>query len=410
MIAEDTILGSILKEPYLLKDTDIQADHLTIQQNKKILTAMRKLDDEGKSIDIVSILTTGDPNSYGGAANLTRIQAMSNPSKFDDHVEIVMDQWREREKVNILQIAGSEGWSIDKITSELGKLTNDKTTDHSSITALLAGVFEAPWDKQHKKEGSPSGLAAIDNVTGGWQDSDLIILAARPSMGKTDVMLNFAKHAGWNGRLPIIFSLEMPGVRLRDRLLASTGRINRNKFKDLERFLSANEKKEWTKTLANVDKTNIQTFDDSQQTLSDIRMKVRKTMNDNKGLKPVIFIDYLTLIKPADWSDGNTHIQVSQISKGLKGIAKEFECPVICLAQLSRAVEKREDKRPMLSDLRESGSIEEDADIVAFLYRDSYYSQNENDRSIEIILAKHRNGETGKIEATYDRYTGELLP
>lgn len=408
MIAENAVLGSIIKEPFLLKETDLKPEHLTNGINQNILTAMRNLERENKSIDLISILTTGSPDSFGGAGNLQQIQSAANPKKFDDHVAIIMDHWREREKKNILHVASHENWDIDKITGELGKLTDDKTTDYQPIKDLLTDVYEAPWQKQEQQSGSPSGLVPVDRMTGGWQDSDLIILAARPSMGKTDVMLNFAKHAGWNDRLPIVFSLEMPAFRLRDRLIASVGKYDRGKFKNLERFMTADEKERWTEVVKKVNFTNVQVFDKPRQTLSEMRMKVRKAMNDHPGKKPILFVDYLTLIKPAEHMGGNMHLQVSEISKGLKGIAKEFICPVVCLAQLSRAVEQRQDKRPMLSDLRESGSIEEDADVVLFLYRDSYYTQNHDDTSIELIFAKHRNGETGMVKAYYEKSTGEL--
>lgn len=408
MIAENAILGSILKEPFLIKEIDISPEQLTNETNKNILTAMRKLDSEEKSIDLVNLLTLGDPNSLGGAGHLQQLEAVANPEKIDEYVETVQDAWREREKKNILNIAGQENWSIDQINGELSKLVNNKASDHHQIKDLLAEVYEVPWIKQEKSIGATSGLEPLDRITGGWQDGDLIILAARPSMGKTDVMLKFAKEAGFSNRLPIVFSLEMPAERLRDRLIASIGRYDRGKFKNLERFLNKEEKSRWAETIGRVDLTNIQIFDKPRQTISEMRMKIRKSMSEHPDRKPIILVDYLTLIKPSDWMGGNMHLQVSEISKSLKGIAKEFECPVICLAQLSRAVEQRNDKRPMLSDLRESGSIEEDADVVLFLYRDSYYSQDDEDDSLELIFAKHRNGETGLIKTYYHKPTGDV--
>lgn len=408
MIAEDAVLGSIIKEPYLINETDLKAEHLTIAVNKNILMTMKKLEEEGKSIDLVSILTTGEPNSFGGAANLTRIQAAANPNKFDEHIEIIMDKWRSREKLNILQIASHENWDIDEIVKKLRDLTSNKTNDHQTITKLLTEVYESPWIKQTEIKGSPSGLASVDRVTGGWQDSDLIILAARPSMGKTDVMLQFAKYAGWSDRIPIIFSLEMPAVKLRDRLLASVGKYNRGKFKNLERFMSKEEKERWLETSASVNRTNIQIFDKPRQSISEMRMKIRRTLSEHPGKKPVIFIDYLTLIKSTNFFGGNMHLQVSEIVQELKSVAKEYECPVICLAQLSRGVEQRQDKRPILSDLRESGGIEETADVVIFLYRDSYYSIDEENKEMEMVFAKNRNGETGRVKIHYDKTTGEL--
>ncbi|MBD7984440.1 AAA family ATPase [Sporosarcina sp. Sa2YVA2] len=408
MIAENAILGSILKAPYLIKETDIQPEHLTDGRNKALLTTIRELNTADKPIDLISILSAVNPDSIGGAAHLQQIERTGNVDKFDEHMEIVMDKWREREKNNLLHMAAQENWGIEQITGELGKLSNDKTTDHHSITNLLHPIYESAWEVLEQQKGSPTGLSPVDVITGGWQDSDLIIIAARPSVGKTDVMLHFAKEAGWHDRLPIVFSLEMPATRLRDRLMASVGRYDRGKFKNLGKFLTDAEKDRWVQTIGRVDMTRIQIYDKPRQTLAEMRTKIRKSAHEHPGKKPVVFIDYLTLIKPAEYMNGNVHQQVGEISKGLKAIAKEFECPVICLAQLSRAVEQRQDKRPMLSDLRESGSIEEDADVVMFLYRDSYYSQNNDDKELELIFAKNRNGETGKTVVHYEKSTGEL--
>lgn len=408
MIAENAVLGSILKEPYLIKEIDLQPEHLTSATNRNILTAMRKLDSEGRTIDLVSLLTLGSPEALGGAANLQQLQAVANPTKIDDHVEIVMDQWREREKINILNIATHENWNIDLITSKLSELTNDKTTDRHAIVDLSAEVFEKPWQKQESLQGVPTGLNVVDRMTGGWQKNDLIILAARPSMGKTDVMMNFAKHAGWHGKLPIIFSLEMPADKLRDRLISSIGRINKGKFKNLEKFLTDEEKSRWGDTLEKVNRTNLEIYDQAGQSLAEIRMKIRKSMNLYPDREPIILIDYLQLIRPADHLGGNRNLQVAEISKGLKEIAKEFNCPVICLSQLSRQVEQRNDKRPMMSDLRDSGSIEQDADVIIFLYRDAYYTKNDDDKELELLFAKHRNGETGMIKTYYDAAIGDV--
>jgi len=408
LIAENAVLGSILKAPYLLKDTDLQADHLTMQLNKTLLTAMRNLDNIGSSIDVVSLLTSVEPSSIGGFDHLRNIQVTADINKFDSHVEIIMENWRGREKHNLLHLAAQDDWEIPQITGELDKLTSNRTTDQNRIKDLVSEIYEAPWQVVDKQKGSPTGLRPVDIITGGWQDEDLIIIAARPSVGKTDVMLHFAKEAGWHERLPIVFSLEMGASRLRDRLMASVGRYDRGKFKNLERFMSKEEKDRWVETVRRVDLTNIQIYDKPRQTLAEMRTKIRKSMHEFPGVKPVVFIDYLTLIKSAEHMGGNMHLQVGEISKGLKAIAKEFKVPVICLAQLSRAVEQRNDKRPMLSDLRESGSIEEDADVVMFLYRDSYYTQDNDNKEIEFIFAKNRNGETGMTKVQYDKSTGGL--
>ncbi|WP_424236394.1 DnaB-like helicase C-terminal domain-containing protein [Bhargavaea ginsengi] len=225
---------------------------------------------------------------------------------------------------------------------------------------------------------------------------------------KSDVMMHLSKNAGWSGYLPIIFSLEMSRNLLRNRLIASVGGFNRMKMRDPNKGLDERQKKMWPQALQRASEANIEIFDGAGQTTAEIRAKIRKLVNQTK-MKPVVFIDYLTLIKPANPDSDNTHQNVGQISKDLKSIAKEFDCPVVSLAQLSRKVEARPDKRPMLSDLRESGSIEEDADTVFFLYRDSYYTGDDTDRNLEIIVAKNRNGPTGMALSLYNKHTGEMI-
>lgn len=224
---------------------------------------------------------------------------------------------------------------------------------------------------------------------------------------KTDVMLHLAKHSGWANYLPIVFSLEMAKELLRDRLIASTGNYNRAKMKDPYSTMTEEQKRNWMPTLHRLADTKIQTFDKSAQTLPEIRMKARKRIAEFPDRKPIILIDYLTLIKSVERND-NMHQKIGAISKGLKTLAKEFNCPVVVLAQLSRKVEERPDKRPMPSDLRESGSIEEDADVIISIYRDAYYTKAEDDRTMELIVSKNRNGATGTVFANYNRFTGAI--
>nr|WP_255723511.1 DnaB helicase C-terminal domain-containing protein [Sporosarcina sp. ACRSL] len=258
------------------------------------------------------------------------------------------------------------------------------------------------------EEGATTGIEKLDAMTNGFQDGELTIVAGRPSMGKSDFMLHIAKHAGWKNRLPIIFSLEMSATSLLDRLLASTGRYSRARMRNKYSMLNEAQKAEWPKTIGKLSETDIQFFDRSKQTVAEMRMKVRKMIHEYRGMKPVIFIDYLTLIHSEDTSS-NKHLQVSQITKDLKAMAREFNCPVITLAQLSRAVEQRQDKRPLMSDLRESGSIEEDADVIIFLYRNAYYTMDEDDSTLELIVSKNRNGPVGTAVTAYNKYTGEVL-
>lgn len=408
MLTEESILGTVLKEPHLLVDTELKPAYFQHHENRNLLNAMKELQQKGLAIDMVTLLTATDHQSYGGAGKLNRIQTLANVDKFDSYIDLLLERWREREKANLLEIAKQENWSIERITKALDDLTDNRVDDHSNIKELVLKVAEAPWVKKEKVRGINTGLNKLQAMTSGLQKTDLIIVAARPSMGKTDMMLHFAKNAGWDGYIPIIFSLEMKDEKLSDRLIASTGGYNRYKMKDPYERLSERQKEMWMDVIGKVSETNIEIFDKSGQTVSEMRMKIRKVKNENPGKDIVVFIDYLTLIKPSDEHKGNMHLAISEISKSLKAIAKEFDCPVVSLAQLSRSVEKRNDKRPILSDLRESGSIEEDADVVMFLYRDAYYTKDDNDNSLEIIIAKNREGETGIVKAKYNKYTGAI--
>ena len=408
MLTEESILGTILKEPHLLTDTNLQPEHFQDTENRNLFKAMKELQQQGKPVDMVMLLTQTKHEYFGSAGKLNKIQNLANAEKFDSYIDILLEQWREREKNNILEIAKLENWSIEKVTKSLDGLVTNKADDYNDIKELVLEVAEDPWKQKTETKGIPTGLVNLQKATSGFQNTDLIILAARPSMGKTDVMLHFAKQAGWQGCIPIIFSLEMSAEKLRDRLIASTGEYNRYKMKNLYERLTDGQKKTWMDAIGRVSETNIKIFDKSGQTLPEMRMKVRKVKNENPGKQLIVFIDYLTLIKPTDDYKGNMHLAVSDISKGLKALAKEFNCPVVSLAQLSRSVEKRNDRRPILSDLRESGSIEEDADLVMFLYRDAYYSKKDDDNSLEIIIAKNREGETGTIFAKYNKYTGGI--
>lgn len=406
-LAEEAVLGTILKENHLMLDASLKEEYFS-GENKALFIAMKELQQKGRLIDLVTLLTHSNHAAFGGAGKLNKIQSLANVNKFDKYVEILVDKWREREKLNILELARLENWNLNQITTALNNLVSNNIEDRHNIKDLVVGVYEDPWKKKEKKRGIPTGLKKLDLVTGGWQNGNLIIAAARPSIGKSDFMLTSAIAAGISGAKPIIFSLEMTAEEeLRDRVIANIGNINRSKMRDLFE-LSEKQKEMWSTVLGEVAKTDIEIFDNSKQTTNEMRMKIRKIANENPGRQLIVFVDYLTLIKPGENFKVLDHHAVSEISKDLKSIAKEFNCPVISLAQLNRGVEKRENKRPVLSDLRESGSIEEDANVVALLYRDSYYSGNEDDNSFEINVAKHRGGPIGLVRAVYNKFTGAI--
>ena len=317
MIAEKAVLGSMLKENYLIAESNLVASQFTDPTNRTIFQSMTELRKVGKAVDMITLLTTYSPQDLGGANYVNDLTNYAHIEKFDDHVGALLEVWREREKKNVLHISAHENWTIDRITTELAALTDQRVSDHSDISTMLVDVYEDPFVEKEIKDGAPSGIKKLDDMTNGFQDGELTILAARPSMGKSDVMLHIAKQSGWKGYLPLIFSLEMSHTSLRDRLIASTGRFSRSRMRDPYTLLTDRQKEHWPKAVGLLSETKIQIFDRSRQTVAEMRMKIRKLMSEYKGLKPLILIDYLTLIH-SDENKHNMHLQVSDYNERLK--------------------------------------------------------------------------------------------
>jgi replicative DNA helicase len=407
-IVEKVFLGSLMKADYLLKDTVIQPEQLENSRHREIMRKIIQLTQAGKGIDLITLTTLPDLETYGGMSYFSELLSYADVEKFDAAEKLILDLWKEREKRNILHLATMSDWPIEKVIAELDKINQLKVEDHVSLQQALSNIYEAPWEEQLVSRNVTTGIRELDEMTGGFQSGEVTILAARPSMGKTDVMLHFAKTAGWAGYLPLVFSLEMPEKLITSRLMASTGDFNRTKMRDPKRMLSQDQKNKWFDVIGDLTRTNMQIFDGAGQTIAEMRAKTRKMMHQFPNKKPILFIDYLTLISSTQTYGGNSHQQVTEISKSLKTMAKDFDCPVICLAQLNRSVESRVEKRPMMSDIRESGSVEQDADVIMFLYRDRYYNKESQNNSLEIIVSKNRNGQVGFVDVDYCQQTGKI--
>jgi replicative DNA helicase len=407
-MVEKSFLGTLMKAEYLLKDTVIRPEQLESTRHKEIMRRMLELTQSGKNIDLITFTTQPNLESLGGMSYLSEVLSYANVEKFDCVEKLILDLWKEREKRNILTVAAAHDWEIAKVMTELDKINHLKMEDHTSLHQALADIYEAPWEDPLLIRCAPTGIKKLDEVTGGFRGGEVTIIGARPSMGKTDVMLHFAKISGWAGFLPLVFSLEMPEKLITSRLMASTGGYNRVKMRDPKRMLDEDQKNKWSDVIGNLSETQMQIFDGAGQTIAEMRAKTRKMMNQYPNRKPILFIDYLTLIQSSQFYGGNSHSQVTEISKSLKTMAKEFDSPIVCLAQLNRSVESRACKRPMMSDIRESGSVEQDADVILFLYREEYYDRESEDHSLEIIVSKNRNGPVGTVKVNYSANTGRI--
>lgn len=407
-LAEKSLLGTMLQENYLIADSNLEAVHFSSQVHKNIFSSMLQLVSERKVVDYITLLTTREPIELGGANYLAELGNFASGTNYEQYHNIVLESWRERSKRQIMEQAQQEDWGIEEIQQALDKLTTQHTSTNTSIKADLIQMANRPFEQENVKTGVPTGLLDLDKMLNGFQDAELTIIAARPSMGKTDTMNHLALNAGWNGYVPIIFSLEMSRTTLIDRLIATAGNFNRLKMRNPFEYFTDGQKEKWMSTLGMIDNANIEIDDRAGLTVPQIRATARKIIKSNSGKKPIILIDYLQIIRGTNPRDNQTQA-IGQISWDLKQMAKEFNCPVVCLSQLNRSVEQRQDKRPVMSDLRDSGNIEQDADVIAFLYRDDYYSKESESKNIlEFIIAKHRNGPTGTVSAAYIKDTGRL--
>ena len=305
--------------------------------------------------------------------------------------------------------------TLDKAESRiLDVVKNRKSSEFKMMPEVLTDVqanLEMLANNKGKISGLSTGLFDLDKITNGFHENELIILAARPAMGKTALALNMATNIALNEKKSvIIFTLEMRAEQLVSRMISATGQIEANKLQNGN--LLNDDWKRVNEAMSQLGEANIYIDDSPGVTIGDIKAKSRRVSSIDPNLG-AIFIDYLTLISTTNKYAGNRQQEVSEISRALKTLALELKIPVICLAQLSRTPELREDKRPILSDLRESGSIEQDADIVAFIYRDDYYHPenklDDNMSKTEVIVRKNRSGNIGTAEVLFKKNTVSFL-
>ena len=301
--------------------------------------------------------------------------------------------------------AGTE--SVDEIVDRAEKAVfslaeNGRAEEVPPIDEVMVSVLKRISAAARMKgavTGVPTGFADLDYKTAGFQKSDLILIAARPSMGKTAFVLNIAQYVAIRKHLPVVFfSLEMSSEQIGNRLVAMESRIDAQKLRSGN--LNGNEWMELTSGAKVIADSNLLIDDTPGISVNEIRSKCRKFKLEKRGLGMIV-IDYLQLMSSSRHSESRQQ-EISEISRSLKALARELDVPVLALSQLSRAVEKRDDKRPMLSDLRESGAIEQDADVVMFIYREDYYVKDTDKKGVtEIIIAKQRNGPVGTVELVF---------
>ncbi len=425
--AEEAVLGAILVNPITLtkvSDT-LKASSFYKPAHRDIYDAMMHLYNSGDNIDIVTVSEdlnyNGKLESVGGRAYINDLAENTiTTSNVAHYAKIIKEKAVKRALINAGSEIVSHGYDLEPSDESLEQAerlifeisSSKTTTDLKHVKDMVVPAWNTiEYRYQHKDElsGLSTGFNSLDAQLNGLHKSDLIILAARPAMGKTALALNIAQHIAIKEKVPVcIFSLEMSSSQLVQRMLCSHAEI------DAQRVNTGNMlQKDWEKlsnAMSDFEQAPIYIDDTSNCSLTDIRTRCRRLKSQQKDLG-LIVIDYLQLMEGGGKEDRLQ--QISAMSRGLKILAKELDVPIVCLSQLSRAVEGRNDKRPMLSDLRESGSIEQDADIVIFIYRDDYYNKAESEDEervkaqnkglSEIIIAKHRNGPVGTCKLLFQK-------
>lgn len=422
--AEQAVLGAILIEPsvIVLVNERLRAEDFYRQSHQRLFQIMNELYEKRKPVDLVTVTSElQDQNrleEVGGVPYLTELaESVPTAANVEHYAKIVEEKSLLRRLIQTATQIAMSSYASEREVTEIIDEAERKILEISQrriqgeflpIRDLLVEAYEQIEALHLNKSGLrgiSSGFVDLDRMTSGFQKSDLIIIAARPSMGKTAFALNIAQNVAIRSRETVaIFNLEMSASQLVTRMISAEGNI------DAQAFRTGNLKEEdWEKltmAMSSLSEAPIFIDDTPGVTVYDIRAKLRRLQAEH-GLGLVI-IDYLQLISSV--KGDSRQQEISEISRSLKLMARELNVPVISLSQLSRAVEQRQDKRPMLSDLRESGSIEQDADLVAFLYRDDYYNEESEKKNIaEVIIGKQRNGPVGKVELLFLKEYNKFL-
>ncbi len=423
--AEESLLGALLLSRDVVgnvAEMGLQVGHFYKPAHQHVYSAIRSLMTLGQPIDVVTVADElrrgGLLDDIGGAQLLLELQnatpAISNANRY---AKIVQDTAILRRLIGvageIAELAYMEpddvAKALDEAETKVFEVAEDRVIDStkqlSELLPIAMDKLQETFDRGDTITGTATGYNDLDEILSGLQPSTLNIVGARPAMGKTAFGLGMATHIAMHSKKPVLmFSLEMGHTELTQRILSSEARVDSQKLRT-GRLIDS----DWTKIGKAINRLDIPLLldDNPRVTVMEIRAKARRVKSRFGGLG-LIVIDYLQLMSSGA-SVENRQLEVSEISRGLKILARELEVPIVALSQLSRNLEARADKRPMLADLRESGSLEQDADVVMFLYRDEIYNRDSPDKGLaEVIIAKHRSGPTGKVDlvfnGTYTRF------
>ena len=410
--AEQSVLGTVLLEGTLFETLTLEPEHFYEARHQKIYEAMQAVNKKGQAVDVVTVTNElGESiNNVGGVMYLTQLaEAVPSISSLKHYESIVFESYRKREtrKLAMRYAEDPNDESLHRLMQRLEKMSEIgiEKTEQTTKEALIEIAAELMDPPDVNDRGFKTGFMDFDEMTGGVQPTDLVVIAARPSVGKTAFALNIGTGHCKNGGTTHLFSLEMPRKQLLYRMISAEAKINGQKWrsmlfseKDFDRAMLA---------IGVISEWDIH-IHEQEKTINQIKARIRKEVSAEPEKRHLVIIDYLQLITSSGRFE-NRNLEIGAITRELKLLALELDIPIIVLSQLSRGVESRQDKRPIMSDLRDSGNIEQDADVIGFLYRDDYYDkESEKKNIIEIIISKQRNGPTGTVELYFDKECGKF--
>jgi replicative DNA helicase len=421
--AEQSVLGGLLLDNLAWdRAGDLLTDHDFYRyEHRLIFAAIGALVAQSKPADVITVFeqlqSLGKAQDSGGLAYLNALaQSVPSAANMRRYAEIVRERSILRKLIAASDDIATSAFNpqgrqvstvLDEAESKIFQIGEEGSRQKQGfqgidklVVSLIDRVQELHDNGAEEVTGVRTGFYDLDRMTAGLQKGDLIVLAARPSMGKTAFALNIAEHVAVQEGLPVlVFSMEMGASQLALRLVGSLGRINQQNLRTGK--LDSGEWERLTDAVERLGQVQLYIDETAALTSAELRARARR-MARQFGTLGLIVIDYLQLMSGSSGSDENRATELGEISRGLKALAKELQCPVVALSQLNRSVESRNDKRPMMSDLRESGAIEQDADIIMFIYRDDYYNKESKEPGVsEIIVAKQRNGPVGDVKLTF---------
>lgn len=419
--AEQSVIGSMFLTKKAMQKVleNLNEDMFYLDSHKKIFACISQLDSKGKSVDLTTVVEELNNQNWlkqiGGIEYLTEIiESVPTAANVDEYIKIVEDKFILRKLIDEATAIITESYNtandINEVIEQAEKKIFDvskniRSTEFKSIQSVLSKTqddLERLASQKGDITGIPTGYYELDKITSGFHPHELIIIAARPGMGKTAIALNMVTNIAINAKKSVaLFNMEMGAEQLAMRMIASVGQIDSAKLKT--GALAHSDWKRINEAISRLSDTKIFIDDTAGITVNEIRAKCRRLATSPSGLD-IVVIDYLTLIQGNSKNGANRQQEVSDISRALKTMAMELDVPVIALSQLSRGIEQRTDKKPMLSDLRESGAIEQDADIVAFLHCSDEEREKENSL-MEFVIRKHRNGPLKDIPLIFQRNT-----